>query len=150
MILPPKMIKCDVFNLHIFPTRFLIFLDFGHFYVPSRNCDSINKHQLKTKSISIKGPKRFSYLHIKQIFVNVFWSKKGLHNSAPLKVIILTQQIPKGIFFTIRDCCGVSASSYKRSAQQPSGDNFEKKNNLQNQECHFLKMACYPSFLHSF
>ena len=26
----------------------------------------------------------------------------------------------------------------------PPGGIFEKKDNLQNQECHFLKIACYP------
>ena len=27
---------------------------------------------------------------------------------------------------------------------KPPGEFFEKKNNLQNQECHFSKIACYP------
>ena len=40
---------------------------------------------------------------------------------------------------------GFSKGKHKfHGVASPLGGIFEKKNNLQNQECHFLKIACYP------
>ena len=40
---------------------------------------------------------------------------------------------------------GFSKENHKfHGVASPPGGIFEKKNNLQNQECHFLKIACYP------
>ena len=40
---------------------------------------------------------------------------------------------------------GFSKEKHKvHGVASPPGGIFEKKNNLQNQECHFLKIACYP------
>ena len=40
---------------------------------------------------------------------------------------------------------GFSKEKHKfHGVGSPPGGIFEKKDNLQNQECHFLKIACYP------
>ena len=40
---------------------------------------------------------------------------------------------------------GFSKEKHKfHGVGSPPGRIFEKKDNLQNQECHFLKIACYP------